>query len=201
MKTEKIILTEIDNLKTQLKKVMTEASTLEVMIREMESSLCGVDNNRACGNEPLLPMSLDFPEMRNLLDRLSEAGILGASYALRNQSWTQRSVIVAFLSGKVQRMCMWKPFAELWHCDKGALQSAYQKHCEAALACGFGKPVELFGRNHAKRIRRICSIRSRAHLVVTCALFLCPCSPLFVSDAAACVLLRIHRSAVRPPAA
>ena len=72
---------------------------------------------------------------------------------------------------------------------------------EAALACGFGKPVELFGRNHAKRIRRICSIRSRAHLVVTCALFLCPCSPLFVSDAAACALLRIHRSAVRPPAA
>ena len=43
---------------------------------------------------------------------------------------------------------------------------------EAALACGFGKPVELFGRNHAKRIRRICSIRSRAHLVATCALFL-----------------------------
>ena len=55
--------------------------------------------------------------------------------------------------------------------------------------------------HHAKRIRRICSIRSRAHLVVTCALFLCPCSPLFVSDAAACALLRIHRSAVRPPAA
>ena len=52
MKTEKIILTEINNLKTQLKKVMTEASTLEVMIREMESSLCGVDNNRACGNAP-----------------------------------------------------------------------------------------------------------------------------------------------------
>ena len=44
MKTEKIILTGINNLKAQLKKVMTEASTLEVMIREMESSLCGVDN-------------------------------------------------------------------------------------------------------------------------------------------------------------
>lgn len=142
MKTEKIILTEINNLKTQLKKVMTEASTLEVMIREMESSLCGVDNNRACGNEPLLPMSLDFPEMRNLLDRLSEAGILGASYALRNQSWTQRSVIVAFLSGKVQRMCMWKPFAELWHCDKGALQSAYQKHCDTKAAMLYYKKLE-----------------------------------------------------------
>ena len=92
MKTEKTILTGIKNLKTQLKKVMTEASTLEVMIREMESSLYGVDNNRACGNEPLLPMSLDFPEMRNLLDRLAEAGILGASYALKNQSWTERKV-------------------------------------------------------------------------------------------------------------
>lgn len=68
MKTEKIILTGINNLKAQLEKVMTEASTLEVMIREIESSLCGVDNDRACGNEPLLPMSLDFPEMRNLLD-------------------------------------------------------------------------------------------------------------------------------------
>ncbi len=142
MKTEKIILIEINNLKAQLKKVMTEASTLEVMIREMESSLCGVDNNRACGNEPLLPMSLDFPEMRNLLDRLSEAGILGASYALRNQSWTQRSVIVAFLSGKVQRMCMWKPFAELWHCDKGALQSAYQKHCDTKAAMLYYKKLE-----------------------------------------------------------
>ena len=53
MKTEIAILIGINNLKAQLKKVMTEASTLEVMIREMESSLCGVDNNRACGNEPL----------------------------------------------------------------------------------------------------------------------------------------------------
>ena len=60
MKTEVKILAGINNLKTQLKKVMTEASTLEVMIREMESSLNGVDNDRACGNEPLLPMSLDF---------------------------------------------------------------------------------------------------------------------------------------------
>ena len=117
MKTEVKIFVGIGNRKTQLKKVMTEASTLEVMIREMESSLNGVDNDRACGNEPLLPMSLDFPEMRNLLDKLAEAGILGASHALKNQSWTQRSVIVAFLSGKVQRMCMWKPIAELWHCD------------------------------------------------------------------------------------
>ena len=48
MKTEITILIGINNLKAQLKKVMTEASTLEVMIREMESSLCGVDNDRAC---------------------------------------------------------------------------------------------------------------------------------------------------------
>ena len=96
MKTEKIILTGINNLKAQLEKVMTEASTLEVMIREMESSLCGVDNNKACGNEPLLPMSLDFPEMRNLLDKLAEAGILKASYALKNQSWTERSELLHF---------------------------------------------------------------------------------------------------------
>ena len=41
MKTEVTILAGINNLKTQLKKVMTEASTLEVMIREMESSLNG----------------------------------------------------------------------------------------------------------------------------------------------------------------
>lgn len=142
MKTEKTILTGIKNLKTQLKKVMTEASTLEVMIREMESSLYGVDNNRACGNEPLLPRSLDFPEMRNLLDRLAEAGILKASYALKNQSWTERSVIVAFLSGKVQRKCMWKPFADLWHCDKGAMESAYQKHCDTEVAKLYYKKLE-----------------------------------------------------------
>lgn len=142
MKIEVTILAGINTLKTQLKKVMTEASTLEVMIREMESSLNGVDNDRACGNEPLLPMSLDFPEMRDLLDRLSGAGILGASYALKNQSWTQRSVIVAFLSGKVQRKCMWKPFAELWHCDKGALQSAYQKHCDTKAAMLYYKKLE-----------------------------------------------------------
>ena len=42
MKTEVKILAGINNLKTQLKKVMTEASTLEVMIREMESSLNGL---------------------------------------------------------------------------------------------------------------------------------------------------------------
>ena len=35
MKTEIAILIGINNLKAQLKKVMTEASTLEVMIREM----------------------------------------------------------------------------------------------------------------------------------------------------------------------
>lgn len=142
MNNKKTILTGIKNLKMQIKRLKTEASTLEVMIREMESSLCSVDNNRACGNEPLLPMSLDFPEMRNLLDRLAEAGILEASYALKNQSWTQRSVIVAFLSGKVQRKCMWKPFAELWQCDKGALQSAYQKHCDTKAAMLYYKKLE-----------------------------------------------------------
>ncbi len=142
MKMETTILTGINNLKAQLEKVMTEASNLEVMIREIESSLYGVDDDGACGNEPLLPMSLDFPEMRNLLDRLAEAGILEASYALKNQSWTQRSVIVAFLSGKVQRKCMWKPFAELWQCDKGALQSAYQKHCDTKAAMLYYKKLE-----------------------------------------------------------
>lgn len=142
MNNKKTILTGIKNLKMQIKILMTEVHALENMVGEMENSLDSVDNNRACGNEPLLPMSLDFPEMRNLLDRLSEAGILGASYALKNQSWTQRSVIVAFLSGKVQRMCMWKPFAELWHCDKGALQSAYQKHCDTKAAMLYYKKLE-----------------------------------------------------------
>ena len=129
MNNKKTILTGIKNLKMQIKRLKTEASTLEVMIREMES-------------EPVLPKSLDFQEMKDLLDKLAEAGILKASYALKNQSWTERSVIVAFLSGKVQRMCMWKPFAELWHCDKGALQSAYQKHCDTKAAMLYYKKLE-----------------------------------------------------------
>ena len=134
MKTEKTILTGIKNLKMQLKKVMTEVHALENMVGEMENSLDSEDTNVTCTDEPVLPKSLDFQEMKDLLDKLAEAGILKA--------WTERSVIVAFLSGKVQRMCMWKPFAELWHCDKGALQSAYQKHCDTKAAMLYYKKLE-----------------------------------------------------------
>ena len=113
MNNKETILTGIKNLKMQIKRLMTEVHALENMVGEMENSLDSEDTNVTCTDEPVLPKSLDFQEMKDLLDKLAEAGILKASYALKNQSWTERSVIVAFLSGKVQRMCMWKPFAEL----------------------------------------------------------------------------------------
>lgn len=130
------------DLKTHVKNLLKEAMTLDEQLRELEKFHVDDDSSEACEEETVLPKSLDFQEMKDLLDMLAESGILKASYALKNQSWTQRSVIVAFLSGKVQRMCMWKPFAELWHCDKGALQSAYQKHCDTKAAMLYYKKLE-----------------------------------------------------------
>ena len=135
MNNKKTILTGIKNLKMQIKRLKTE-------VGDMENSLDSEDTNVICTDEPVLPKSLDFQEMKDLLDKLAEAGILKASYALKNQSWTERSVIVAFLSGKVQRKCMWKPFADLWHCDKGAMESAYQKHCDTKAAKLYYKKLE-----------------------------------------------------------
>lgn len=142
MNNKRAILTGIKNLKMQIKRIKTEVQTLEGMVGEMENSLDSEDNNVTCTDEPILPKSLDFQEMKDLLDKLAEAGILKASYALKNQSWTERSVIVAFLSGKVQRKCMWKPFADLWHCDKGAMESAYQKHFDTKAAKLYYKKLE-----------------------------------------------------------
>ena len=135
-------MTGIKNLKMQIKRIKTEVQTLEGMVGEMEISLDSEDNNVTCTDTPVLPKSLAFQEMKDLLDKLAEAGILKASYALKNQSWTERSVIVAFLSGKVQRKCMWKPFADLWHCDKGAMESAYQKHFDTKAAKLYYKKLE-----------------------------------------------------------
>ena len=77
-----------------------------------------------------LPTELDTHDMRILLDKLVKTGILMDNYQLKNQTWTEKSVIVAFLSGKVGKLCMWSAFAKLWGCDKNALQSAYAKRCD-----------------------------------------------------------------------
>lgn len=114
MNNKKTILTGIKNLKMQIKRLKTEEVkiTLENMkIQEkQENSLDSEDTNVTCTDEPVLPKSLSFQEMKDLLDKLAEAGILRTSYALKNQSWTERSVIVAFLSGKVQRMSLMETF-------------------------------------------------------------------------------------------
>ena len=88
MNNKKTILTGIKNLKMQIKILMTEVHALENMVGEMENSLDSEDTNVTCTDEPVLPKSLDFQEMKDLLDKLAEAGILKASYALKNQSWT-----------------------------------------------------------------------------------------------------------------
>lgn len=142
MNNKETILTGIKNLKMQIKRLKAEVYALENMVGDMENSLDSEDTNVTCTDEPVLPKSLDFQEMKDLLDKLAEAGILKASYALKTQSWTERSVIVAFLSGKVQRKCMWKPFADLWHCDKSAMESAYQKHCDTKAAKLYYKKLE-----------------------------------------------------------
>lgn len=81
-----------------------------------------------------LPPELDTQDMRNMLDSLVEVGILLGKYQLKNQTWTEKSVIVAFLSAKIGKRCMWSAFAKLWGCDKNALQSAYAKRCDTAAA-------------------------------------------------------------------
>lgn len=94
MNNKKTILTGIKNLKMQIKRLKTEVHALENMVGEMENSLDSEDTNVTCTDEPVLPKSLDFQEMKDLLDKLAEAGILKASYALKNQSWTERSVML-----------------------------------------------------------------------------------------------------------
>lgn len=81
-----------------------------------------------------LPAALDFSEMKEMLEKLVDEGVLGDGYQLKGQSWTQRSVIVAYLSGRLGRKCMWSAFAQLWHCDKCGLKSAYIKHCDTEAA-------------------------------------------------------------------
>lgn len=94
----------------------------------------------------VLPPELDTQDMRSLLDRLVEAGVLMDNYQLKEQTWTEKSVIVAFLSGKLGKRCMWAAFAKLWGCDKNALQAAYTKHCDTAAARAYyQKLTEILG--------------------------------------------------------
>ena len=88
-----------------------------------------------------LPAALDTPEMRAMLDKLVEAGVLADGYQLKGQSWTEKSVIVAFLSGEMRKKCMWSAFAKLWGCDKDALQIAYCKHCDTGAAKAYHKKL------------------------------------------------------------
>lgn len=76
MNNKETILTGIKNLKMQIKRLKTEVHALENMVGEMENSLDSEDNNVTCTDEPVLPKSLDFQEMKDLLDKLAEAGIL-----------------------------------------------------------------------------------------------------------------------------
>lgn len=93
-----------------------------------------------------LPPELDTQDMRGLLDRLAETGVLQDNYQLKKQTWTEKSVIVAFLSGKLGKKCMWSAFAKLWGCDKNALQTAYAKHCDTAVARAYyQKLTEILG--------------------------------------------------------
>ncbi|WOZ86048.1 hypothetical protein KUA49_006650 [Segatella copri] len=96
MNNKETILTGIKNLKMQIKRLKTEVYALENVVGEMENSLDSEDTNVTCTDEPVLPKSLDFQEMKDLLDKLAEAGILKASYALKNQSWTERSELLHF---------------------------------------------------------------------------------------------------------
>ena len=72
MNNKKTILTGIKNLKMQIKILMTEVHALENMVGEMENSLDSEDTNVTCTDEPVLPKSLDFQEMKDLLDKLAE---------------------------------------------------------------------------------------------------------------------------------
>ena len=89
MNNKKTILTGIKNLKMQIKILMTEVHALENMVGEMENSLDSEDTNVTCTDEPVLPKSLDFQEMKDLLDKLAEAGILKASYAFKIRSYAR----------------------------------------------------------------------------------------------------------------
>ena len=86
-------------------------------------------------NQPVRqPEVLSVPGMQERLDALVEAGELSPDYQLKTQSWTERAIIVAYLSGDLRKKCMWSAFAELWHCDKLVLKSAYAKHSDTAAA-------------------------------------------------------------------
>ena len=86
-------------------------------------------------NQPVRqPEILNVPGMQERLDALVEAGELSPDYQLKTQSWTERSIIVAYLSGELRKKCMWRAFAELWHCDKQVLKSAYAKHSDTEAA-------------------------------------------------------------------
>ena len=89
-----------------------------------------------------LPDALGKPEMRGMLDELVAEGELGDGYQLQGQSWTQRAVIVAYLSGEVGSKCMWSAFAKLWHCDKCVLKTAYDKHCDTDAAKKYYRKLE-----------------------------------------------------------
>lgn len=91
---------------------------------------------------PPLPKELDVDEIRQMLQSLADYGELTADWQLRNQSWTERAVIVAYLSGKLGKKCMWSAFAQLWHCDKNGLRSAYDQRCDTASARKYYQKLE-----------------------------------------------------------
>lgn len=120
---------------------------LKVVAVLSKGSICiSIESDAGSGSEkPVqLPDALRVPEMREQLDALVDAGVLASGYQLKDQSWTERAVIVAYLSGKLGNKCMWSAFAQLWHCDMKVLKSAYAKHVDS-----------LAGREYFRKLEKI----------------------------------------------
>ena len=110
----------------------SDSSSVSVSSEHSDSSSVSVSSEAE--KSPSLPKELDVPELCRMLQTLADNGILSADWQLCGQTWTERAEMVAFLSGKLRRRCMWSAFASLWHCDRNALKSAYAKHSDSHAA-------------------------------------------------------------------
>ena len=108
------------------------AQQQELNINEPQRSAC---ENGAEGKT--VPATLQTPEARALMRKLTDAGILDGRWQPVGLSLAERGILTRYLSVRLDIKNQWRDFAELWGMNPETLRRAAAKALDQRKTLGF----------------------------------------------------------------
>ena len=89
-----------------------------------------VEEERRSMKDGEIPAELDAPQARDLMGRLTEAGLLDEVWQPVGLSGAQRGVLAQRIAARLKIANTWKTFGSLWSMKPETLRTAYNKGME-----------------------------------------------------------------------